>query len=133
METSIRILLVDDHAVFRLALREALNCEAGLRVVAEASSAAQALEAVRRYQPDITLMDLRMAPQSGVQITAGIRREFPAARIIMLSIFDGEENIRAALKAGALAYVPKTEERARLIELIRSVHRGESLPIRKYY
>lgn len=91
----IRVMLVDDHFLVRMGLVSTLSAEPDLNVVCEAENGAQAIEQYRRMQPDVTLMDLRLPGMSGIESTAAIRREFPAARIIVLSTYDGDEDIYA--------------------------------------
>ncbi len=121
---TIRILLVDDHYVVRIGVAAILQKERDLRLVAEAEDGAQALTAFRTHQPDVTLMDMRMPECNGVEATRAIRAEFPAARIIMLTTYDGDEDIFRALDAGALGYLLKDAAPEELLSAIRSVHAG---------
>jgi two-component system NarL family response regulator len=122
----IRILVVDDHAIVRKGLVALLNTVDGLSVVAEASDGEQAIEVFRSMQPDITLMDLRLPKIGGADAIARIRREFPGARIIVLTTFDGDEDIFRALQAGAKGYLLKGMDAAELTDAIRTVHAGKS-------
>jgi DNA-binding NarL/FixJ family response regulator len=122
----IRILVVDDHAIVRKGLVALLNTVEGLRVVAEAADGEEAILAHRTHQPDITLMDLRLPKISGADAIARIRREQPAARIIVLTTFDGDEDIYRALQAGAKGYLLKGMDAAELTEAIRAVYAGRS-------
>ena len=122
---TIRILLVDDHYVIRMGLAAILGLEPDLRVVAEAEDAAGAVSAFREHRPDVTLMDLRMPGGSGVEATEAIRREFPEARIIVLTTYDMQEDIHRALQAGARGYVLKKASREELVAAIRHVHAGD--------
>jgi DNA-binding NarL/FixJ family response regulator len=122
----IRLLLVDDHFVVRMGLASSLNLEADMEVVAECGKGEQALELFRRHRPDVTLMDWRLPGMNGVETTAAIRREAGDARVIMLSAFEGEEDIHSAVQAGVSAYLPKSVEREELLAAIRAVHGGGS-------
>lgn len=121
----IRLLVVDDHQAFRMGLVAIVNeCE-GMQVVAEAGTGAQAIELYGRHRPDIVLMDLRLPGLSGVDATIAIRKEFPLARIIVLTTYDGDEDIYRALESGAKAYLLKDMSKEELVEAIRAVHAGE--------
>lgn len=121
----IRILIADDHLVVRVGLRSMIDSQPDMQVVAEAASGAEAVELVRVHQPDIILMDLRMPAMSGVEATAAIREEFPDAHIILLTTYDGDENIYRALQAGARAYLLKDIPRNEFLDSIRSVDSGQ--------
>ena len=125
-DVPIRLLVVDDHAIVRKGLVALLNTIDGLSVVAEASDGEQAIEAHRAYKPDITLMDLRLPKLGGADAIARIRRENPAARIIVLTTFDGDEDIFRALQAGAKGYLLKGMDATELTEAIRAVYAGKS-------
>jgi DNA-binding NarL/FixJ family response regulator len=122
----IRIMVVDDHNVVRQGLVALINTVPAMTVVAEASDGRRAVELFRTHQPDVTLMDLRMTSLGGVEAIIEIRREFPAARIIVLTTFDGDEDIYRALQAGARGYLLKGMDSDVLMEAIRSVHAGKS-------
>lgn len=122
-----RLMIVDDHEVVRMGLRAALEVEPDFTVVAEASNGKDAVEKARAHQPDIVLMDVRMDGMDGIQACREIRSELPATRVLMLTSFAEEETVVAALLAGASGYVLKNVARARLLEALRSVARGESL------
>lgn len=121
----IRVLSVDDHPVFSAGLRAILSTEEDMYLLAQASTAAEAIEAFRRYQPDITLMDLFLPGASGTDALITIRGEFPQARIVMLTTFDKEAEIQRALRAGASGYVLKSMGRDGLLNVIRSVYTGQ--------
>lgn len=121
---NIRILVVDDHEIVRQGLVSLLNTEPGLSVVAVAGNGQQAVEAFAAHQPDITLMDLRLPVMGGVAATQAIRRQFPAARIIVLTTYDGDEDIYRALQAGAQSYLLKGVSFDELLATIRSVNAG---------
>jgi DNA-binding NarL/FixJ family response regulator len=122
----IRILVVEDHHVVRQGLVALLNTVADMSVVAEGADGRQAVDLFRQHEPDVTLMDLRMPNMSGVDAVAQIRHDFPAARIIVLTTFDGDEDIYRALQAGARAYLLKGMFGDELMEAIRAVHAGKS-------
>lgn len=121
----IRLLLVDDHTIVRMGLRGIIAAEPDLRVVAEAENGPQALEQYRQHRPDVTLMDLRMPGWDGVETTLRIRREFREARILMLSTYDGDHDIRRALQAGANGYVLKNTSGEELVRAIKAVQEGQ--------
>jgi DNA-binding NarL/FixJ family response regulator len=120
----IRILIADDHFVVRMGLLALINTQPDMIVVAEASTGKEAVELFRQHRPDIALMDLRMPEVNGIEAIALIRREFPDARLIVLSSYDGDEDIYRALQAGARAYLLKSMLRENVLETIRTVHAG---------
>jgi DNA-binding NarL/FixJ family response regulator len=126
MSEPIRILVVDDHVVVRQGLVALLNMVDDMKVVGEASDGQEAIEAHRRHKPDVTLMDLRLPKLGGADAIALIRRETPAARIIVLTTFDGDEDIFRALQAGAKGYLLKGSDADELMSAIRSVYAGKS-------
>ena len=120
-----RILLVDDHAVVREGLASLLQRQGDLLVVAEAADGASAIRLYRQHRPDLVVLDLRLPDMDGVEVTAAIRAEFPQARLLVLSSFDGDEDIYRALKAGARAYVLKDSTREELLAAVRTVAAGQ--------
>ncbi|MDX2032598.1 MAG: response regulator transcription factor [Blastocatellia bacterium] len=120
----IRVLVVDDHQIVRKGVVALINSEPDLTVVAEAADGAQAIALFREHRPDIALMDLRLPGMGGVDATKAIRQEFSAARIIVLTTFDGDEDIYRALQAGAQGYLLKGMSYDELLDAIRSVHAG---------
>ena len=126
MSDAIRILIVEDHAVVRQGLVALLNTVPEFKVVAQANDGEQGVLLFREHRPDITLMDLRLPRSNGVEATAKIRAEFPDARIIVLTTFDGDEDIYRALQAGAKGYLLKGMDGDVLMEAIRAVHAGKS-------
>ena len=121
----IRILVADDNFLVRLGLGAVLNAQSGMTVIAEAGNGRQAVELFRQHTPDIVLMDLRMPLMTGVEATRAIRSEDPGARIIVLTTYDGDEDIYRALQAGARAYLLKDVLREDLLAAIRAVHAGQ--------
>lgn len=120
----IRILTVDDHPVFREGLGTIISAQSDMCSVGHASDFLEAISEFRLNRPDVTLMDQRLPGLSGIDTMIAIRREFPNAKIIMLSSYDGDIEIRKALAAGALAYVLKRSPKQELLEIIRRVHCG---------
>ena len=123
---SIRVLIVEDHHVVRQGLVALLNVVDGLEVVGEAADGAEAIAQFRKHQPAITLIDLRLPRLSGVEVIERIRMETPQARFIVLTTYDGDEDIYRALQAGARAYLLKGMTSEELITTIRAVHAGRS-------
>jgi two-component system NarL family response regulator len=123
---SIRVLIVEDHNVVRQGLVALLNVVDGLTVVGEAADGLEAIDQFRKHQPDVTLMDLRLPRMGGVEAIQRIRVEAPQARIIVLTTYDGDEDIYRALKAGARAYLLKGMTSEDLVTTIRAVHAGKS-------
>ncbi len=123
--TKISLLVVDDHAMVRMGLKAMLALEPDFEVIAEAEDAEDAVLRHREHRPDIVLLDLRMPGGNGVVVVRRILKEFPSARIIMLTSFDLEEEVFQSLDAGAKGYVLKSVERAELNSTIRRVHGGE--------
>ena len=127
MSTSkLRILIADDHALVRIGLRASIEMEPDFSIVAEAGSGEQTLQQYRKHQPDVALIDLRMPGMDGIQTTAALCREFPQARVIVISTFKGGDDILRAMQAGAKTYLPKSVQREELIRAIRAIAKGES-------
>jgi DNA-binding NarL/FixJ family response regulator len=123
-ETPIRVLTVDDHPMLREGIAAVVSPQPDMELVGEAEDGAQAVEAYRRLRPDITLMDLQMPTLNGVEAIIQIRREFPQARIIVLTTYVGDAQAVRALRAGAVGYLLKGTLRKELLDAIRSVHAG---------
>jgi DNA-binding NarL/FixJ family response regulator len=123
--TPIRIFSIDDHPLMREGIAAIIKNEPDMLLVAEASNGREAIEGFREHRPDITLMDLRLPDISGIDAMVAIRTEFPDARIIMLTTFEGDVEMRRALQAGAVGYMLKTMPRRQLVEMIRRVHAGK--------
>lgn len=123
----IRLMLVDDHFVVRAGLAGSLGLEPDLEVVAECGSGEQAITAYRAQRPDVVLMDWRLPAMSGVETTTAIRAEFPDARVILFTIYEGEEDVMRAVDAGAVGYLPKSSSRQEILAALRAVRRGGSV------
>jgi len=121
----IRILSVDDHDLVRKGIAAILSTEADLELVAAASCGSEAIALFRKHKPDVTLMDLRLSDMSGSEVTAAIRREFPEARIIALTSYDGDQDIYRALDAGVRGYLLKEMVHTEVVKAIRVVHAGK--------
>jgi DNA-binding NarL/FixJ family response regulator len=126
MSEPIRVLVVDDHNIVRQGLVALLNTVSDLSVVAEASDGEEAIAAHRKHKPDVTLMDLRLPKMGGADAITRIREESPGARIVVLTTFDGDEDIFRALQAGAKGYLLKGMDIDELTDAIRAVHAGKS-------
>jgi DNA-binding NarL/FixJ family response regulator len=122
----IKILVIEDHNVVRQGLVALIKTVSDMIVVAEAADGAEAIELFRKHRPDVTLMDLRLPRMNGVDAIKRIREEFSSARIIVLTTFDGDENIFRALQAGARGYLLKDMFGDELMDAIRSVHAGKT-------
>ena len=118
----ITILCVDDHELVREGIATLINHQDDMKLIGEASSGGEALDMYREHQPDVTLMDLRLTDMSGIDAMVAIRGEFPKARIIMLTMIEGDVEIQRALKAGASAYILKNMSSKDLIKTIRTVY-----------
>ncbi len=125
-EKTIRILIADDHYIVRIGLVALVNTEPDMEVVAEAADGAQAVDFFEQFQPDLVLMDSRMPMRNGVEAVAEIRKKNPAARVLMLTAYDGDHDIARALAAGAQGYVLKNSTGDNLIPAIRTVAAGQS-------
>lgn len=125
MKKGIRILIVDDHFLVRIGLITSLKMDPELQIIGEASTAGQGLELYRQHQPDVVLMDLRLPDSSGIEATVKLRKEFAEARVIIISSYNGQEDIYRAFQAGARAYLLKSVLSEELFEVIRIVHSGK--------
>jgi DNA-binding NarL/FixJ family response regulator len=122
----IRVLLADDHKLFRAGIRALLTTIAGVEIVAEAGDGREALRLVATHQPDVVLMDIMMPGFNGLDATARIGRAFPRTRVIMLSMNADEDSVLRAVRAGAVGYLVKTADPAELELAVRAVARGET-------
>ena len=125
MSTPIRIFSVDDHPLLREGIAALVNSQPDMVIVGEAATGAEALPLFKQLQPDVTLLDLRLPDTSGIDILIAIRTEFPDARIIMLTTFEGDVEIHRALQAGARGYLLKNMPPSELLDVIRQVHSGK--------
>jgi len=123
----LRLLLVDDQALFREGLRTLLALQTDFEIAGEAANGEEAVALARKLVPDVVLMDLRMPVLGGVEATRRITAEAPAARVIVLTTFEEDEEVFAALRAGAAGYLLKASPSSKLCEAIRLAARGESL------
>ena len=121
----IRILAVDDHPLLQEGIATIINNESDMRLIAFAANGFQGIQQFRNHKPDVTLMDLRLPDMSGIDATVAIRTEFPDARIIILTTFEGDIEIQRALEAGARGYLLKTMPPRELVDGIRLVHAGK--------
>ncbi len=123
---SIRVVLADDHAVVRKGIREFLEEEGDIVVVAEAADGAQAVSLVAEHHPDVAVLDIQMPGMGGIEATRQIKAQSPTVRVLILTAYDDDPYIFALLHAGANGYILKTADSAELVRALRAVHRGES-------
>lgn len=121
---AIKVMIVDDHPLVRIGMTTVINQHLDMAVVAEADGGPRALEYYRRHRPEVVLMDLRLRGESGVRLTSAIRAEFPDARVLVISNYDGDEDIHQALAAGAMGYLFKSVVEDELVDAIREVNAG---------
>jgi DNA-binding NarL/FixJ family response regulator len=121
----IRVMTVDDHPLLQEGLATVIRRQQDMDLVGEAATGAEALSLFRTERPDVTLMDLRLPDISGIEATLRIRTEFPDARIIILTTFDGDVEVRRALDAGARSYLLKSTPQKEIVQVIRDVHAGK--------
>jgi DNA-binding NarL/FixJ family response regulator len=120
----IKILSIDDHPAFREGLTAILNTQQDMRLVAQASTAQEGIDAYNEHMPDVTLMDVRLPDRSGIEALSVIRVADPGARVLMLSTFQGDASIARSLAAGARGYMLKTMLPSEMLDAIRAVHDG---------
>ena len=126
MDTNpIRVLSIDDHPLVREGVGTIINGQADMSLVGTASNGKDGIKAFRALRPDVTLMDLRLPDLSGLDVMTAIRSEFPNARVIVLTTFEGDMDVQRALKAGARGYLLKSMPSQQMVDTIRQVHAGK--------
>ncbi len=124
--SKIRVMLVDDHALFREGMRALLQSSSDIEIVGEATNGKEAIEKVSQLSPEVVLMDIAMPVMGGVEATRRIRKDNPEIGVLVLTQYEDSEYILSMLKAGAKGYIAKTATAAELVAAIRAVHKGES-------
>ena len=122
---SIRVFSVDDHPLLREGIATLVNNQSDMVLIGEASTGAEAIQQFRQHLPDVTLLDLRLPDMSGIDVLIALRSEFPEARIVMLTTFEGDVEVQRALQAGARGYLLKNMPPVELLDVIRQVHGGK--------
>ena len=122
----IRVLLADDHAVVRKGIRDFLEMNGTIQVIAEANNGDAALEGIREHRPDVAVLDIQMPGRSGIEVTRAIRAEKHPVGILILTAFDDPPYVKAVLTAGAIGYVLKSAEAQDIVDAVHAVHEGQS-------
>lgn len=123
-EKIIRVLLVEDHFLARIALHGVLDGQPGIRIVAETAKGEEAAKLFREHKPDVVIMDLRLDGMSGFDTIDGLRRHYPAARILVISNFHGSEDVYRAVQSGVRGYLTKDADGRQVVDAVRTVARG---------
>jgi DNA-binding NarL/FixJ family response regulator len=126
-QTPIRVVLADDHAVVRAGIRQFLERSGHIQVVAEAGDGLEACEQIAKKKPDVAIFDLQMPVRSGIDATHWVRENYPAIGVLVLTAYDDEPFVKAALKAGAVGYVLKTAEPDEIVEAVEDVFQGKAV------
>lgn len=126
MDDRIRVLLADDHVLVRQGIRQFLEDEDAIEVIAEANDGAEAIRLVEEHQPDVAVLDIRMPELTGVEATRRIKEHFPQVRVLILTAYDDDPYVFALLQAGADGYVLKTASAGELVRAVRTVYEGQS-------
>ena len=121
----IRVFSVDDHPLLREGIAALVNNQPDRRLIGEASTGAEAIQQFKQQVPDVTLLDLRLPDMSGIDVLIAVRSEFPEARLVMLTTFEGDVEVQRALQAGARGYLLKNMPPWELLDVIRQVHAGK--------
>src|SRR5919205_2581300 len=121
----IRVFSVDDHPLLREGIAAIINNQPDMQMIAQAATGSEAIQLFRQHVPDVTLLDLRLPDMSGIDVLIAIRSEFPEARIVMLTTFEGDVEVQRALQAGARGYLLKNMPPSELLDVIRQVHDGK--------
>ena len=127
MDSRHTVLVVDDHPLFRKGVVQLLALEPSIEVVGEAGNRAQAIDLVQRHEPDLTLLDLNLKAESGLDILAAIKAEDPSRRVVMLTVSDAAEDLIGAIRAGADGYLLKDMEPEQLLDRVRAALSGETV------
>ena len=122
--STIKVMIVDDHPLVRVGMATVVNQQPDMAITAEADGGPRAIELFRTHRPDVVLMDMRLRGDSGARVTSRIRAEFPEARVLVISNYDGDEDIHQALAAGAMGYLFKSVVEDELVDAIREVNAG---------
>ncbi|MEI9812541.1 MAG: response regulator transcription factor [Acidobacteriota bacterium] len=133
MQSSIRILCIDDHPLLREGMGAIINCQSDMALAGVAASGKDGIEAYRALQPDITLLDLQLPDINGIDVLMSIRSEFPEANVIILTTFERDVEIQRALKAGARGYMLKSSPPQQILTTIRQVAAGKRASLRNLF